>query len=268
MKPVDENETSSVEDVSSSNTDESNGVKNADSFSDTNFKQFQSTASSNDAFETSFRNDENLVENVIEKEASAQAILSPSSIPPNPKTDPVVKTDFLLLQTAALTNVEKPAWTATVFIAAPLVKNHYLAITGEDEILGKWKHPRGKFEAILEVNKDLYIFKGIVPIPLRTNSMFKFVNVSMTDEHIEYEGEGPGDNRREELLPDSWNFFVFKPKKTKSWVGKFWEGLTKYMLKPETKESIAEEFFNIVFNYALENVIPGNTSFCYLKRVS
>jgi hypothetical protein len=84
----------------------------------------------------------------------------------------------------------------------------------------------------------------------------------MTDQNIEYEGEGHQDNRREELLPDSSNFFVFKPKRAKSMMGKVWEGLAKYMHKSETKEKIAEEFYDIVFNSTLENVLPGNTSSC------
>ncbi len=265
VTPVNETEVSSVEEVKVSNTKESNGAKNADSTGNTNFKQFQSSASSKEATETDFRNDENTVENLIEKEASAQAVLSSNSIPAtNPKTDPNIKTD-LLLQTNAnfLTNVEQPAWTATVFIAAPLVKNHFLAITGEDQNLGKWKHPQGTFEPILGINKDLYIFKGIVPIPSRSNSTFKFVNVSKTDQNIEYEGDGPLDNRREELLPDSWNFFVFNPKKAKSMIGKIWESFAKYIYKSETKESIAEEFVNIVFDFTLENVVPGNKFSCF-----
>jgi hypothetical protein len=39
------------------------------------------------------------------------------------------------------------------------------------------------------------------------------------------------------------------------------EGLAKYMHKSETKEKIAEEFYDIVFNSALENVLPGNNIF-------
>lgn len=267
MKPVNETEVSSLEEVKASNANESNGANNVDSTCNTNFKQFQSIASRNDATETNFRSGQNTVENVIEKGASAQSVFSSNSIPTNPKTDSNVKGDLLHQTTANFsTNIEETAWTATVYIAAPLVKNHFLAITGEDQLLGKWKHPKGKFEAILEINKDLYIFKGIVPIPLRNKSMFKFVNVSMTDQNIEYEGEGHQDNRREELLPDSLNFFVFKPKRAKSMMGKMWEGLAKYMHKSETKENIAEEFYDIVFNSTLEKVIPGNASSCCIPK--
>jgi predicted sugar kinase len=87
----------------------------------------------------------------------------------------------------------------------------------------------------------------------------------MTDQNIEYEGDGPVDNRRNELLPDSWNFFVFIPKKAKSVIGKVWESLAKYMQKSETKESIAEQFANIVFDSTLENVVPGNKSSCCIN---
>jgi hypothetical protein len=44
-------------------------------------------------------------------------------------------------------------------------------------------------------------------------------------------------------------------------MGKVLEGLAKYMHKSETKEKIAEEFYDIVFNSALENVLPGNNIF-------
>lgn len=259
MKPLDK--VNNVENARFSNSNASNGAKNVDLKDDTNIKRFENSASKNDAAEKNVGNNGDPIENLIRKEApkQAEAVISSSSTPTNAKTkiDTNANKDYHLKK-AALTKVEESLSTATVFIAAPLAKNHYLAITGEDQILGEWKHPQGNFVPILQINKDLYIFKGIVPIPSRINSKFKFVGVNQTDQKIEYEGDGSFDNRSEELLPDSWNFFVFKPKKAKSMIGKFWEGLAKYIYKPETKESIAEEFFNIVFNHTLENVIPGN----------
>jgi hypothetical protein len=239
-----------------------------DSRENTTIDQFENSGR-NDATEKNIKNDGDTVENVREKDASstqAEAVFSSDSKPTNAKAK--IKTNAntdLLLQTAAnlLAKVEQSQLTATVFIAAPFAKNHYLAITGEDQNLGKWRQPYGKFEPILHINKDLYIFKGNVPIPSRVNSMFKFVDVNMSDQEIEYEGVGSQDNRREELLPDSWNFFVFKPKKARSMMGKVWEGFSKYMYKSEITESIAEEFFNIVLNHILENVLPGNKS-CYI----
>ncbi|XP_057375006.1 uncharacterized protein LOC130695963 [Daphnia carinata] len=150
-------------------------------------------------------------------------------------------------------NYKTDQWTAIVFIAAPQVKNHDLAIVGEDQHLGKWKQPKGKFESIVQIGTDLYIFKGIVPVPDKPN--FKFVHVNVADDKIEYEGEGIWDNRTEELLPDSWNFFVFKPK-PKSVFGKAWEAVKAYLHKSETKEKIAFNFFRIVFDHTLETILP------------
>jgi hypothetical protein len=264
MKPHHEIGVNIVQELRFSNPIASNGAKNVDSIGDANMQQFVSSASRSDASDQNFRHGRNTVENVREKEPPTQAELPSNSIPTNEKKkiEPNASTD-LSLKTSVNLPFEDSPWTATVFIAAPFVKNHYLAITGEDQNLGKWKQPQGKFESIFQINKDLHIFKGIVPIPSRYK-MFKFVDVNMAEQKIEYEGDGPMDNRSEELLPDSWNFFIFKPKKAKSMMGKFWEwgeGLAKYVYKRETKESIAREFFSIVFNSTLENIIPGNT-FC------
>ncbi len=143
---------------------------------------------------------------------------------------------------------------ATVFLAAPTGKNHKLAIIGRDLRLGNWKEPRGHFEQIVQISKDLSIFKGVVPVPTLIGSQFKFVLVHTTETKLEYEGEGPSDNRTEELLPDSWNFFVFKPK-SKSYASKLMDGVTKLFGKSETKEGIAVEFFNILFNHILDNML-------------
>ncbi|KAI9554203.1 hypothetical protein GHT06_019475 [Daphnia sinensis] len=147
-------------------------------------------------------------------------------------------------------------WTATVFVAAPLVKHHDLAIVGEDQHLGKWKQPKGEFKPFVQIGTDLYIFKGTVPVPSTDKPEFKFVHVNNdVDKKIEYEGEGTWDNRKEELLPGSWNFFVFKPK-PKSMIAKVWEGLRAYLHKSETREKIAYNFFRIVFDHTLENILP------------
>ena len=145
--------------------------------------------------------------------------------------------------------------TATVFLAAPSLKNHKLAITGNDMRLGSWKQPKGNFEQIYQISKDLFIFKGIVPIPSRAGVQFKFVHVNEKEESkIEYEGDGPLDNRSQELLPDTWNFFIFKPK-SKSMASKFFENLTKLIYKSETREDIAVEFFNILFTHIMDNLL-------------
>ena len=144
---------------------------------------------------------------------------------------------------------------ATIFVAAPTLKNHKLAITGEDVNLGRWKQPEGNFEPFIKFKKDFILFKGTVPVPILTGSTFKFVHWNAAECNIEYEGDDDSDNRTEELLPDSWNFFVFKPKAISKWV-KVGQWIASYVFKPETSECIALEFFKIVFNHTLDSLIP------------
>ncbi len=153
--------------------------------------------------------------------------------------------------------VEESVLTATVYIAAPLIENHNLEIIGEDQHLGEWAHPQGKFESVIEINADLRIFKGIIPVPSRIRSKFKFVHTTTDDNTIEYEGDGQRDNRTDELLPDTWNFFIFKTKSNKSVISKFLRNLKTFNQKSEPRERIAFEFFNIVFNHTCENLLPG-----------
>lgn len=152
---------------------------------------------------------------------------------------------------------ESSALTATVYIAAPLIENHILEIIGEDKHLGEWAHPQGKFESVIEINADLRIFKGIIPVPSQIRSKFKFVHTTTDDNTIEYEGDGQRDNRTDELLPDTWHFFIFKTKSNRSVISKFLSNLKTFNQKSEPREKIAFEFFNIVFNHTCENLLPG-----------
>jgi hypothetical protein len=152
---------------------------------------------------------------------------------------------------------ESSALTATVYIAAPLIENHILEIIGEDKHLGEWAHPQGKFESVIEINADLRIFKGIIPVPSQIRSKFKFVHTTTDDNTIEYEGDGQRDNRTDELLPDTWHFFIFKTKSNRSVISKFLRNLKTFNQKSEPRERIAFEFFNIVFNHTCENLLPG-----------
>lgn len=152
---------------------------------------------------------------------------------------------------------ESSSLTATVYIAAPLIENHNLEIIGEDKHLGEWAHPQGKFESVIEIDADLRIFKGIIPVPSQIRSKFKFVHTTTDDNTIEYEGDGQRDNRTDELLPDTWHFFIFKTKSNRSVISKFLRNLKTFNQKSEPRERIAFEFFNIVFNHTCENLLPG-----------
>jgi hypothetical protein len=179
-----------------------------------------------------------------------------SKIETNLKTDLQLQSDAGLLR-----KIAESLLTATVFIAAPLLKNHILEIIGQDEHLGEWRKPQGRFEPILQISKDIFIFRGTVPIPSLSGSKFKFVHVNINDQKMEYEGQGSLDDRTEELLPDSWHFFVFKPKREPvvgSWLRSLTTfGPTTFLNKSETKKIIASDFYNILFNHTLASVLPG-----------
>jgi hypothetical protein len=182
-----------------------------------------------------------------------------SEIEKNTNTDLQLQSDADLLN-----KMQESPLTATVFIAAPLLKNHNLKIIGKDKHLGEWGTPQGEFETILQISTDLFIFKGTVPIPALPGSKFKFVHVNINNQNKEYEGLGPWDDREEELLPDSWNFFVFK-RKRESIVGKWWGSpttlcSTTFLHKSETKRRIASDFCGILFNHTVSNVLPGTFS--------
>ena len=174
---------------------------------------------------------------------------------PSPTLDEI-EIDEETIANNVLVKVEESTLTATVFIAAPFVENNNLEIIGEDKHLGKWAHPQGKFDSVIEINSNWRIFKGSIPVPSRIGSQFKFVHTT-SDHKIEYEGEGQSDNRTDQLLPDTWNFFIFKPKSNKSVIFKFLENLKSFNQKSEPGERIAFEFFNIVFNHTCEKVLPG-----------
>lgn len=151
--------------------------------------------------------------------------------------------------------VDSPS-LVTVFLAAPALENHRLAITGIDERLGKWKIPKGDFVEVSKIDKEFSIFKGMVPVPEEIGSPFKFIHFHTAESKIMYEGDGKSDNRTEELLPDSWNFFIFKPK-AKGALKKVWTTVVSLISRPETGEKIAMEYFHIVFGHALETLLPN-----------
>ena len=129
-----------------------------------------------------------------------------------------------------------------------------MKIVGEDDHLGKWEHPKGKFESFVEINSDLRIFKGTIPVPSKICSEFKFVHVAIENK-MEYEGWG---NRKNELLPETWNFFIFQPNSKKSTLSRLWKSIRAHIYREsESGEKIAYEFFRIVFNHTCENVLPG-----------
>jgi hypothetical protein len=151
--------------------------------------------------------------------------------------------------------------TATIIIAAPFIEDHVLAMTGADSNWGEWKQSVGQFKSILVINEDLHIFKGIVPIPSIIGlTPFKFVQVNNENQEMVYEGDGKKGNRQEEILPDSWNFFVFIKPKTNIFK-KYLEKAKGYVIKPKIKEEITYEFFEILFSQTLDKILPGITSF-------
>lgn len=151
--------------------------------------------------------------------------------------------------------IEDSTMTATVYLAAPLLENHTLAVTGENALLGKWKTPKGSFKEISKISNDIYIFEGLVPIPSQPGTPFKFVQVDSNGK-ISYEGQGHHDNRNDELLPGSINFFIFKIKPNKSFIGKFVDGVSKFFLLSEGgAEKITAEFYHITFNHVLKHLM-------------
>lgn len=143
---------------------------------------------------------------------------------------------------------------ATVYVAAPLLENYTLAIVGENELLGEWKKHKGHFEKLYQINEDIYIFQGKIPVPSIPGSPFKFAHFNTIEKKIVLEGEGKTDNRTDELLPGSTNFFLFKLK-SKLIFGKLFRFLS-FFQKSETKEKIAGEFFNTLFDHTCRNILP------------
>ena len=149
---------------------------------------------------------------------------------------------------AAPPNVEESPFTATVFLAAQVPKNGRLAVTGSDKYLGNWKAPQGTFERVLQIQPDLFIFKSTIPVPSRPGSAFKFVEFG---EKIDYEGADHNDDRFDEILPDSWNFFIYKHR-SEGWSKK----LKNFLFGPNTEVAgkIVVKFMEIAFNRAVEDV--------------
>lgn len=154
-------------------------------------------------------------------------------------------------------DVKSTPLTATVFLAAPRLKGHRLAIIGRNIHLGEWENPVGSFKHITQINDDITIFKGVVPVPSYPHSSFKFVHVDERSNNFTYEGGGPYDNRTNLLLPDSWNFFIFKLEPATGIIRKIQDGLLNFFRKPETKKKIAMNFFDIIFNHVAEKILPN-----------
>ena len=107
---------------------------------------------------------------------------------------------------------EKDPSTTTVFVAVPIQQKLLLGITGEDGNLGQWKTAKGHFECVHHIGTDYGIFKGIIPVPSIAGSPYKFVFYDPEDNESkikQWEGVGPYYNRRADLLPGCWDFFVF-----------------------------------------------------------
>ena len=132
---------------------------------------------------------------------------------------------------------ESVAITATVFVAAPLTEGRHLGITGKCDSFGNWRRPKGQFQLVEEIEKEYGIFRGLVPVPIDHGSPFKFVlyNLGNADEKMQFEGDGTSDNRRDELIPGGWSYFVFKPPK-KSLIEKGTEAVKNlWPFGPKTK---------------------------------
>lgn len=149
--------------------------------------------------------------------------------------------------------------TATVYLAAP--KSFFtVAITGADRNLGKWKEPCGKFE-VFKTAGEVCIYKGIVPVPSVERTPFKFILVDDSGDAI-FEGEDEKDNRFDELLPDSVNFFILKPQ-PEGVLKSIYKKLKSAILRqPKIERKIYSEFIKIIYDRALQDASQGwDTSF-------
>jgi len=145
--------------------------------------------------------------------------------------------------------ITSPSTTTTVYLAAPT--SHTLAFVGEN--VG-WKNPHGTFELVKKIEPDFGIFRGVIPVPSRKRSQFKFALVE-SNGNIKYEGNTSLDNREDELQMDSVYFFIFKPR-TQNFlykIGDAWND-TFGKSKTETRQEIMVEFLSLVFDRALEKV--------------
>jgi len=136
--------------------------------------------------------------------------------------------------------------TATVYLAVANKSKYKLAVVGESR---GWGNPKGSFEIISESTPEcsLAIFKGTIPIPFYTPSAFKFVQLS---NKIKYEGDGRKDDRRDELLPNSTHFFIFK-ERPKQVTKKVKQLIQRGPIYREYEiRLIIIKFLNIAFNLA------------------
>ena len=148
--------------------------------------------------------------------------------------------------------VELSFFTATVFLAARVPKNGRYAIVGHDKYLGNWKVPQGNFDRIIEIQPGVYIFKGTIPVPNLSGSSFKFVEVA--GETIYYEGSGKKDNRSDLILPDSWNFFIYKHHSDG-----YGQKIKNFFFGPDTEvtRKTIVKFIEIAYNRAVEDVMQN-----------
>ena len=154
--------------------------------------------------------------------------------------------------------------TATVFIAAPFLKNHSLGITGENAHLGEWTRVYGTFKVVEKINRTTSIYEGSVPVPSVLGSPFKFVHVNSVTREMTFEGKAPSDNRCDELLPGAISFFIYKTntgdgtdKTSSSFMEKIYD-VSKFIFgKSETKQEavqVAIKFYDIIFQYVMKNL--------------
>lgn len=152
-----------------------------------------------------------------------------------------------LVETDKGENMALPNTTTTVFLAAPT--GHTLAFVGS--VIG-WKNPQKTFELVKKIEPDFGIFRGVIPVPSRKPSSFKFAIVE-SNGSIKYEGSSSWDNREDELQTDSVYYFIFKPQ-TQNLFYSNNGNRTFVSSNAETRKEIMVEFLSLIFNSALENL--------------
>ena len=156
----------------------------------------------------------------------------------------------------------------TVFVAAPLVKNWRLGITGQDSNLGNWNTAKGEFELVHDIGNSYGIFKGIIPAPKNPGEPFKFVFYDPDEKNKkiqQWEGEGKRDNRHGDLLPGCWDFFVFMINEKSS----IWSALLKFLdlgSKSERGRKTAAYFASIVLKHIQDESMNWDDALDFLNE--
>lgn len=147
---------------------------------------------------------------------------------------------------------------ATLYVAAPRVVNSSnLIITGASNLLAELENPHGVFQETAKISNGIYIFQKTIPVSqFSPGSSIKLVQFKKADKKICYEIGGKIDSRTEKILPGSTNFFLYKfNSKSRSMHKKELNGLSRAFNKTKTKQKIATEFFNIMFDH-VGNIKP------------